>query len=408
MSHSLAERLQGSASGGAIATFEQFISAKREVSPLQDLSFETVVAPCVALPDTGIVIVNWNSWPETIETLEAVFRMQDFDGPVVVCDNASGDGSLAYIRQWAEGKLCALPESRDPEIRALVIPPVEKDFQLVSLSCAEVESRALSPDIITSRLWLVNCVDNRGFGAGSNVGIKLLQRMPNIQNFWLLNCDALPARRAYRELKNEMPVLRQPMICGSVLMEYWKPSTVQSCGAKYNPLLCSISDNLKGLQGKKLQEMENTHRVDYPVGASIVVNREFLDSIGFMCEDYFLYFEELDWVMRLGWPSQAFVVTSSRVYHKGGATTGAGRGYRNRPLAADYYFLRSRVLFATRFSRLGKLVAVGVSSISLMKRATLVDRSVIRNTLKALKDGFRLAAELRKVRLPGSVSGGPE
>lgn len=403
MSYSLAERLQGSASGGAIATFEQLISTKRGVSPLRELS-----PPRVTVPDTGIVIVNWNSWPETIEALEAVFRMQDFDGPVVVCDNASADGSLSYIRQWAEGKLCALPESLDPEIRALVIPPVEKNFPLAALSCSAVETLALSPDMIASRLWLVSCAENRGFGAGNNVGIKLLRRMPNIQNFWLLNCDALPARRAYRELKNEMPVLRQPLICGSVLMEYWKPSFVQSCGAKYNPLLCSMSDNFRGMADTELQEMENIYHVDYPVGASIVVNREFLDIVGVMCEDYFLYFEELDWVMRLGWPSRAFVVTSSRVYHKGGSTTGAGRGYRNRSLTADYYFLRSRVLFATKFSRLGKLVAAGVSSISLMRRATLVDRSVIRNTLKALKDGFRLADEPRKVRLSGPVGGGAE
>lgn len=394
MSHSLAERLQGSASGGAIATFEQFISAKREVVQLRDLPLEGVITPQVTVPDTGIVMVNWNSWPETIEALEAVFRMQDFDGPVVVCDNASGDGSLAYIRQWGEGKLCALPESRDPEIRALVIPPVEKDFQLASLSCTEVETRALPADMIASRLWLVNCADNRGFGAGSNVGIKLLQRMPNIQNFWLLNCDALPARRAYRELKNEMPVLRQPLICGSVLMEYWKPSTVQSCGANYNPLLCSMSDNFRDMPATKLQGMENTYHVDYPVGASIVVNREFLDSIGFMCEDYFLYFEELDWVMRFGWPSRAFVVTSSRVYHKGGSTTGAGSSYRTRSLKADYYFLRSRILFAIKFGGVGGfggLVVAGASTVALVRRAMLFDGSVFRNAVKALGDGFRLA-----------------
>ena len=391
MSHSLAERLHGSVRGGAIATFEQFVSSQRESHPLSDAPAEELLRRDSVSPDTGIVIVNWNSWPETLEALEAVFRMQDFDGPVVVCDNASTDNSLAHIRQWAQGELCALPESCAPEIRSLVIPPVAKGFRFASISCAQVDSVELDAGSADVRLWLVNCAENRGFGAGSNVGMKLLQRMPVIQNFWLLNSDALPDRRAYRELKNEMPQLRKPLICGSVLMEYWNPSEVQSCGARFNPLLCSMSDNHKGMPGAQLQHMENVCHVDYPVGASIVVNREFLSRVGLMCEEYFLYFEELDWVMRSGWPSKAFVVTSSRVYHKGGSTTGAGNSYRDRPLATDYYFLRSRILFARKFGLVGGLIAACASVYALLKRMLLRDRPAFSNAVKASLDGFRSA-----------------
>ncbi len=376
---------------GAISTFERFLSPNCAPAWVEESPVRALPAQRSAAPDTGVVIVNWNSWSETIEALEAVFRMDGFEGPVVVCDNASGDGSLEHIRQWAAGELCALPENRDPEISALVIPPVKKAFRWASLQCAEVETFPLSVEVLASRLWLVECSENRGFGAGSNTGIKLLQRMPQIQNFWLLNCDALPAKRAYRELKNELPLLRQPLICGSVLMEYWKPSAIQSCGARFNPLLCSMSDNFKGRLGSSLPDMENVHHVDYPVGASIIVNREFLGSVGLMCEDYFLYFEELDWVMRLGWPSKAFVVTSSLVYHKGGSTTGAGDSYRNRPLKTDYYFLRSRILFSTKFGGLASIMVIGASIVALAKRALLFDGGAFRNALRALCDGFRFS-----------------
>lgn len=396
MSHSLASRFQSSVGRGTLSTFEKFLSPDSASGRQEAGEYWTVSVPRSAAPDTGVVIVNWNSWPETIEALEAVFRMDGFEGPVIVCDNASGDGSLEHIRLWAEGGLCALPENRNPEIEALVIPPVEKTFRTASITCGEVGTCSLDQDVLASRLWLVECAGNRGFGAGSNIGIKLLQRMPQIQNFWLLNCDALPATRAYRELKNELPLLRQPLICGSVLMEYWKPSAIQSCGARFNPLLCSMSDNLKGKPRESLKSMESVHHVDYPVGASIIVNREFLSSVGYMCEDYFLYFEELDWVMRLGWPSRAFVVTSSLVYHKGGSTTGAGASYRTRPLKTDYYFLRSRILFAVKFGGLASIVVAGASAVALAKRATLFDSGAFRNALKALSDGFRLAGKFRK------------
>ncbi|MFT5603778.1 MAG: GT2 family glycosyltransferase [Paracoccaceae bacterium] len=389
MSQSLAARLRGSTVGGVISASEQFTSLGRGPDWLG------VVAPvsnhCLrsAAPDTGIVIVNWNSWPETIEALEAVFRMQGFDGPVIVCDNASVDGSLGYIKQWAEGTLCALPESYEREIRNLVIPPVEKNFQVAELSCGEVNTCVLSPEVAGSRLWLVSSAENGGFGAGSNIGIRLLLRMPKINNFWLLNCDALPAQRAYRELKNEMPALLQPIICGSALLEYWKPSVVQSCGAKFNPLLCSMSDNLKGMPSAALQKMENVHHVHYPVGASIVVNREFLDSVGFMSEDYFLYFEELDWVARLPQPGKAFVVASSLVYHKGGATTGAGSTFKDRALKTDYYFLRSRVIFACRHMHGGMLVALASAVIAVLRRLLYGNKGVARNAMLAILDGFR-------------------
>lgn len=393
MSHPIAGKWQGSASDGAIAAFEQLISPEKKRRLLQDAPSEALFPSRNASPDTGIIIVNWNSWAETIEALEAVFRMQDFDGPVVVCDNASSDNSLTHIRQWAEGKLCALPESRDLEIRSLVVPPVAKNFQCSFISRAQVEDCDLDAKAIEARLWLIDCAENLGFGAGSNVGIRLLQRMPEIQNFWLLNCDALPDRRAYRELKNEMPQLRKPVICGSVLMEYWRPSAVQSCGATFNSLLCSMHDNHKGMSNDRLERMESVCHVDYPVGASIVVNREFLDRVGLMCEDYFLYFEELDWVMRLGWPSRAFVVTSSRVFHKGGSTTGAGSSYRNRPLKADYYFLRSRIAFSRKLGRYGAAAAVFVSLIALFRRALLCDRKAIKNALDSMYEGFRTRVE---------------
>lgn len=388
-------RVQRFRDGGPISACEQSPSPRLEIDRSESDPLEKRVGQSVVdIADTGIIIVNWNSWPETLEALEAVFRMKEYNGPVVVCDNASTDGSLEYIRQWAQGKLCALPESLDPEIRSLVVPPVSKDFKFAALSCREVDICALEPEVMASRLWLIDCAENRGFGAGSNVGIRLLQRMPRIQNFWLLNSDALPARQAYRELKNELLAQphKQPIICGSVLMEYWAPASVQACGAKYNPLLCSVRDNFKGMSANALGDLGKVYQVDYPVGASLVVNREFLDKVGLMCEDYFLYFEELDWVRRLGWPSVAFIVTSSHIYHKGGSTTGAGSSYKTRSLKADYYFLRSRILFATKFGRLGVLIVAGASMYAIVKRSLLFDRRALANALKALADGFQLTA----------------
>ena len=39
----------------------------------------------------GIVIVNWNGWSDTLESLESILRQRGLQCRIVVCDNASSD-----------------------------------------------------------------------------------------------------------------------------------------------------------------------------------------------------------------------------------------------------------------------------------------------------------------------------
>jgi len=46
----------------------------------------------------------------------------------------------------------------------------------------------------------------------------------------------------------------------------------------------------------KILNKEN--KIEYVIGASMLVSKDFIKDIGFMCEDYFLYFEELGRTLR--------------------------------------------------------------------------------------------------------------
>src|SRR6266849_1138512 len=54
-----------------------------------------------------VLILNWNNWLDTLECLESVFRSSYPDFQVILCDNGSTDGSLHYVKAWAEGRLDA-------------------------------------------------------------------------------------------------------------------------------------------------------------------------------------------------------------------------------------------------------------------------------------------------------------
>ena len=62
----------------------------------------------------------------------------------------------------------------------------------------------------------------------------------------------------------------------------------------------------------------------YVAGASMLVSRPFLQDAGFLSEEYFLYFEELDWITGAKGRYRLAYSPESIVFHKVGASTGNG------------------------------------------------------------------------------------
>ncbi|RKX59396.1 MAG: hypothetical protein DRP29_04690 [Thermodesulfobacteriota bacterium] len=55
-------------------------------------------------PKVVVIILNYNSWKDTIECLESVLRNDYPNYQVIVIDNGSQDNSMEYIKAWAEGR----------------------------------------------------------------------------------------------------------------------------------------------------------------------------------------------------------------------------------------------------------------------------------------------------------------
>lgn len=81
----------------------------------------------------------------------------------------------------------------------------------------------------------------------------------------------------------------------------------------------------------------------------MLVSAAFLRDVGPMNEDYFLFFEEIDWCERGRRKGYKYAYASEAiVYHKEGAAIGTGTGAR-RSLLAEYYGMRNRLLVTWRF-----------------------------------------------------------
>jgi len=230
--------------------------------------------------------------------------------------------------------------------------------------------------------------ENLGFAGANNIGIKFLLNFANIELVWLINNDALPELNALIEMESAAGPTHIPSICGSVLLEYSKPTTIQALGGHYSPYAGTTNHLMAGKSRACLAELPQRESVDFPVGASMLVNRAFISKYGLMSEEYFLYFEEIDWVLRKGWPRRAYAVTKSLVFHKGGAATAAGRDRGNRSLLADYYSLRNRLLLARRVSLGAFLCCVALTPWLVARRLFRKRKGLVWNAMQAVRDGL--------------------
>lgn len=301
---------------------------------------------------TYIVLLNWKGAEDTIECLESVFKLHYQNFRVVVCDNDSQDGSLEKIRAWADGCLLAPPSSS--RLSGLTFPAVTKPVPYVELDRQQAELH--EPMVSDCPLVLIQTGGNLGFSGGNNVGIRFALAQ-GAEYVWLLNNDTVVAPEALAALVARAGADTSVGIVGSTLRFYGEPDRLQALGgASFVPWRCRASPLGIGSRYGDVSpaaQREIERKTAYVIGASMLVSRRFLETVGLLCEDYFLYYEELDWACRGQGKFKLAYAPDSHVFHKVGAAAGNGSlfslgfMYRSRLRFMQTFF--PRLQFLTRF-----------------------------------------------------------
>lgn len=308
----------------------------------------------------GVVLVNWNRWADTIECLESLLR-STVPLNIIVVDNASADGSPAHILSWAEGRHIA--HSSNPAMAWLTSPPLAKPIAVTRVSAAEVPAltpdnnfvpetnEAAAPAASAHHLTLIDAGGNLGFAGGNNLGLRLLMANPIVTHAWLLNNDTVVAPDTAAVLLDAFAAMPGMGQCGTTVRYYHAPTSVQALGGSRFDALSGRSWSI----GKDSpatdtpDEAKIAAQLDFVLGASLAVSRSFLMRVGLMAEDYFLYFEEIDWAVRnrrLG--AQALATgyaAKAIVWHKEGGSIGSASLRGERSAFSEYWLSRSRLAF---------------------------------------------------------------
>ena len=270
-----------------------------------------------------IILVNWNSDKDTIEAVESITNLYaDLKFNIIICDNASKEISIFNIEKYLNGI------------------SISKDEIIFEDTVAEVYNVKIKN--LNEIIFIKNCYNN-GFAYGCNSGIRYVINKDKNSYIWLLNNDTIVDEYALDNLLKNIRFNKNLSIVGSWVKYYKAPNKTQICGgARYNKWLASIYD---------VRTIEDTKKgFDYIYGASMFFHDSLIKEIGFLNEDLFIYYEELDFCKRA--KDKGFDLNfepNSIIYHKHGKSIGSSNDIIKRSSLAEYYSLRNKIIITKMY-----------------------------------------------------------
>lgn len=296
---------------------------------------------------TQILILNWNGGADTVACVKSVLQYPD--ARITILDNDSADDSVAVIKEGLRD---------DGLLTVNVGEPFSKEAKVVLLLSGK----------------------NLGFAGGNNLLMQQYMEDENIDSFWLLNNDAVAEPATLHAMK-KVVTGGNTAFAGSVILDFYKRDIVQCAGLHYYKYFGVSKMLLKNERWLTSGDNIPYGRMDFQHGASLLVKKEILRSIGLMDETFFLYFEEHDWQERAataGYKNK--LAADAVVYHKGSVSTSSKKHL------FFYYYNRSSMIFARKHNDF----FVRLCSVFLLSGVTLARTKL---NFKSLVWGFKGLAE---------------
>ncbi|HFQ80554.1 MAG TPA: glycosyltransferase family 2 protein [Desulfobacterales bacterium] len=240
---------------------------------------------------TAIIIVNYYSWQLVCRCIESLNNHLKRDFKVIVVDNSDE------------------PEGAD-----------------ITTQHPEIE-------LITAKV-------NRGFAAGCNLGIK--RALEGESDYVLLlnpdtrvDGDFLSAMIGLLEQNSTIGMAGPKIVNDTPQRELWNG------GGRLN----WFAGGTRTIVGANSSEQE-VFEVSFLSGCVLLLRAEAVRDVGLLAEDYFLYFEDTDYVQRFlnrGW--QVVYTPGAVVIHSASATT----GFQSELYV--YYFSRNRIRFMRHWAK---------------------------------------------------------
>lgn len=180
---------------------------------------------------------------------------------------------------------------------------------------------------------------NLGFAGGNNAGVKEATG----EYLFFVNNDTEFTEGLVQKLVNVMDGHPEVGMVSPKIRYFDEPDTLQYAG--YTPMNYYTCRNATIGQFEKDNGQYDDVKgpTGYAHGAAMMVRKEAIDTAGLMAENFFLYYEEMDWcdhIRKAGY--QIWVEPAALIYHKESVSVGKASALK------EYFMNRNRILFIRR------------------------------------------------------------
>ncbi|WP_449623050.1 glycosyltransferase family 2 protein [Robertmurraya sp. Marseille-Q9965] len=243
-------------------------------------------------PSVYIVILNYNNFSDTISCVREVENVNYDNYKIVIVDNFSTDDSESVLKE-------EFPQHT-----------------------------------------FIQTGSNLGYAGGNNVGMKYAKEQ-NADYICILNNDVIVDKDFLKSLLQYFTLNPNVGVVGPRVCEFSTPEIIQSTGAMidFNTGRVNIINN--GEHENDVKDKVIT--CDYVGGACLLFPVQILDEVGYIPENYFLFYEETEWCLNIkkkGYEVVCFC--GAKVVHKGSASISQVSGL------SEYFMYRNVVIFMKR------------------------------------------------------------
>lgn len=321
-----------------------------------------------------VVIVSYGRPADIRRCLAALASSHWRDFAVFICENA---GMPAYERlrtelAGADGPL----EAATATGPSLLDQPVGR-FTAVSIC-------RLRGTAVPVRIG--SAVENFGYGGGVNAWLDRLRTEAGWDAVLVLNPDTEVDPNCLDELIAK--AAEGYGMVGASLIYPDAPDLIQTYGLIWSRLTGRVILAGRGAPLGSEPSSALLRRLDAASGACTLVTRAFVEDVGGMVEDYFLYMEDLDWGMRRGRHRIGFAAKAI-VRHVGGTSIGSSGNPRLQSRLSSYLMARNMVRFSRRLA--GPCWVLHLAAVALYAVKFFVSGAPAgaRETLVGMIDGIR-------------------
>lgn len=180
---------------------------------------------------------------------------------------------------------------------------------------------------------------NLGFAGGNNVGIKAAKG----DYLFFVNNDTEFTEGLVDELVTTLDDHPEVGMISPKIRYFDQPEVLQYVGYTDMNYFTARNKQLGQFEKDNGQYDNIVGKTGFGHGAAMMIKREAIDKAGMMAENFFLYYEEMDWcdhIKHAGY--EVWINTNALIFHKESVSVG------KKSALKEYFMNRNRILFIRR------------------------------------------------------------